>query len=99
MRFYGIEQKYDFSYCTRFWWIVAFSLSVWLCGASIHNIWLKWHNNPVSMSFTEKEVPISAIPFPTVTICPETKTNVTKLNVTATYHTLMDNSMNLTDIE
>lgn len=83
----------------RFWWIVAFSVSVWLCGVSIHNIWLKWHKNPVSMSFTENEMPISTIPFPTVTVCPETKTYASKLNLTLAYHELLQGSGNLSDIE
>lgn len=83
----------------RFWWKVAFSVSVWLCGASIHNIWLKWHKNLVSMSFTEKPMPTSTIPFPTVTICPETKTYASKLNVTLAYHELLQDSGNWSDIE
>lgn len=34
---------------------------------------MKWHDKPVTMSFTEKSVPITKIPFPAVTVCPEIK--------------------------
>lgn len=38
------------------------------------------------MCFTEKPAPISRIPFPTVTICPETKAHVNKFDVTNAYN-------------
>lgn len=38
------------------------------------------------MCFTEKPAPISKIPFPTVTICPETKAHVTKFDVTNAFN-------------
>lgn len=62
-------------------------------------IWMKWHDNPVTIKITEKEVPISAIPFPTVIICPVTKNYKQKLNITSVYYALKDNLRNLTDIE
>lgn len=50
----------------RIWWVFAFSLSLCLCGISIRSILNSWNETPVMMSLTEKNVPISAIPFPTV---------------------------------
>lgn len=79
--------------------MVAFGLSLCLCGLSIQDIWLKWHENPVTMSFTEKPLPISAIPFPTVTICPETKTYREKLDVTAFYDDLNEQKANFTKLQ
>lgn len=40
------------------------------------------------MCFTEKPSPISKIPFPTVTICPETKAHISKFNVTDAYNSV-----------
>lgn len=80
----------------RCWWIVAFALSLWFCGSSIQNIWLNWRDNPVTISLTEKDRPVSAIPFPTVTICPETKTYTRQLNVTAACQMLIADG-NLSD--
>lgn len=49
------------------------------------------------MCLTENEAPISAIPFPTVTICPETKTYAKKLNITETIYSLIESGGNLSD--
>lgn len=67
----------------RIWWLIAFAFSIWLCGSMIHNIWTHWRNNPVTMSFAEEDLPISTIPFPTVTICPEIKTNFLKSSLSS----------------
>lgn len=83
----------------RLWWMGAFGLSVLLCGLSIQNILINWNENPVSMSFTEKPVPISTIPFPTVILCSETKTNSSKLNVTSAYDLLRGSWAYLQEIE
>lgn len=62
--------------------MIAIALSVWFCGSLIENVWVKWCNDPVKMTMAEKPSPISLIPFPTVTICPETKTYKSKLDLT-----------------
>lgn len=83
----------------RFWWIVAFILSVCLCGTSINNIWMKWHDSPVAMTFSDHEIPISVIPFPTVTICPETKASKNQLDLIYAYYALKTSQPNLTATE
>lgn len=65
----------------RWFWIIAFGLSLWLCTIMVNNVWNQWLENPVDMSFTHKERPISDIPFPTVTICPEIRTMKHKLDL------------------
>lgn len=57
----------------RIWWIIAFALSVYLCMNSIYLMWQKWKENPVIISFDHRPLHISAIPFPSMTICPLTK--------------------------
>lgn len=44
------------------------------------DIWIHWRDNPVSTSFMQKDQPISTIPFPTVTICPNAKVSEGKLD-------------------
>lgn len=52
------------------------------------------------MSISDKDVQISAIPFPVVTICPQTKTTKEKLDLIGAYHLVEQNAhKNLTDIE
>lgn len=50
----------------------------------------QWNEAPVIVSFAEKATPIWAIPFPAVTICPETKFYSKKLNFTHAYRMMRD---------
>lgn len=61
--------------------MMAFTVSLSLCGASIQNIWSKWNEDPKIMNFVEKSMSISSIPFPTVTVCPQTKVLSYKLDL------------------
>lgn len=60
---------------------------------------MKWYEKPVIMILSEKEKPISMIPFPTVTICPQTKLYKNKLDLTNLYGVWMNAPENLSDIE
>ena len=75
----------------RVCWIIAFGLSAVACGSLIHNVWIKWDQSPVIVSFAEKSTPVWQIPFPAVTICPETKTYMEKLNFTEVFNLLKEN--------
>lgn len=59
----------------RCWWAIAIGLSVWFCGSSIQDIWIKRRDYPVTMTLSEDILPIPTIPFPTITVCPEIKTH------------------------
>ncbi|KAG4070571.1 hypothetical protein HA402_011958 [Bradysia odoriphaga] len=67
----------------RCWWIVAIIMAACFCGISIQNVWIKWRDSPVIMNMNEKMIPISTIPFPTITICPEVKTRKGKLDLSS----------------
>lgn len=69
-----------------------FLLSVYGCGRLIQNIYRKWDQTPVIVSFNEKSTPVWQIPFPAVTICPETKMKLQYLNFTASYHMLLNDT-------
>lgn len=60
---------------------------------------MKWNETPVTLSFTEKEATISMIPFPAITICPETKANKDKLDLMAAYEFVKSTGKNLSSIE
>ncbi|XP_018568328.1 pickpocket protein 28-like [Anoplophora glabripennis] len=66
----------------KLWWIVLFSISLWICISLIIDTWKKWDTSPVLVSFAEGQIPVWQIPFPAVTICPETKTKQTIYNFT-----------------
>ncbi|XP_073819618.1 pickpocket protein 28-like [Musca autumnalis] len=57
----------------KFFWISVFIVSIYCCTILIENIYEKWTETPVIVSFSEKSTPVWSIPFPAVTICSETK--------------------------
>ncbi|XP_055840673.1 pickpocket protein 28-like [Episyrphus balteatus] len=60
-----------------------------MCYHLINNIWYQRQNNPVIVTFNEKLTPVWDIPFPSVTICPETKSHMNIFNYTKVYHKVM----------
>lgn len=52
----------------------------------IVKIYEKWQFSPVIVSFAEKSTPVWQIPFPAVTICPETKALSKHINFTTAYN-------------
>lgn len=72
----------------RLWWVIAFCFSIYGCSRLIYNVWNKWDQSPVIVSFAEKSTPVWQIPFPAVTICPETKARSEDFNYTSMYHIL-----------
>lgn len=88
--------------CNRFWWIIAFGVLLTFCGAQIEKMWIKWHRNPISIELSNRIFPISSVSFPTVTICPKTKTSKAKLDIRSIYQDIelsQLNMDNLTDLE
>lgn len=48
----------------RLWWIISFLISIVLCTYLIRNLWIKWDETPVFVSFSEQTTPVWEIPFP-----------------------------------
>ncbi|XP_065361239.1 pickpocket protein 28 [Calliphora vicina] len=80
----------------RLFWIMVFVCSIYLCASLTMNIWWKWNNNPVIVSFAEKSTPVWQIPFPAVTVCTETKSRQTFFNFTDMYWRSDDLKNNIT---
>lgn len=57
----------------KLFWLCVFLVSIYCCTKLIENIYAKWNETPVIVSFSEKSTPVWSIPFPAVTICSETK--------------------------
>ncbi|CAG9863466.1 unnamed protein product [Phyllotreta striolata] len=62
------------SYFERIWWFVVFVITLCIALYSIMQVYQKWIKSPVIVTFSTMETPIYTIPFPSVTICPESKT-------------------------
>jgi Amiloride-sensitive sodium channel len=99
IRYLGDKQR---SWVERVWWIVVLCISMALCGVFIFKIYDKWDTSPMIVSFDERSTPNWQIPFPAVTICPETKVNSSMLNITEIYNMIVagnDSLYNLTEPE
>ncbi|XP_045478144.1 pickpocket protein 28-like [Harmonia axyridis] len=66
----------------RFWWIIIFILGIAGSCWMVYKITDKWITTPVLVSLATREDIIDGIPFPAVTICPETKISRKYLNYT-----------------
>ncbi|KAF9799071.1 hypothetical protein SFRURICE_008581 [Spodoptera frugiperda] len=64
-------------------WLIMFLTSVCLCLFLISKVWYKWQTSPVIVTVSEQLVPVSMVPFPSVTICPQSKCKVSVYNFTA----------------
>jgi hypothetical protein len=54
---------------SRVFWLVAFLIGVGAAAILIYDVWEKYRDNPVIVSFSPRELDIEFIPFPAVTIC------------------------------
>lgn len=66
----------------RLWWLVIFILCVSGSVFMIYQICDKWTTTPVLVSLATNEKSISEIPFPAVTICPESRISTKCVNYT-----------------
>lgn len=93
----------------RFYWIVLMLISFYFAVSLMWDTYLKWLDSPVILGFDETLVPVSKIPFPTITICPEIKMNrdeefdftkvAEKIEAEIEEYESFKNSANLTDEE
>lgn len=71
VRYLGEKNRH---WTEKTFWIIAFFASTFGCSVMIWKIYDKWQSSPVMVSMAESPTPYWQIPFPAVTICPETKT-------------------------
>ncbi|XP_055628965.1 pickpocket protein 28-like [Toxorhynchites rutilus septentrionalis] len=63
----------DSSYVEKLIWTVIFITTLYFAGTNILEAWVKWEKNPVKIVTSDKVTYSWEIPFPAVTICPQTK--------------------------
>uniref|UniRef100_A0A336M656 CSON011555 protein n=1 Tax=Culicoides sonorensis TaxID=179676 RepID=A0A336M656_CULSO len=54
-------------------WIAIYAFALYSCGELVYDRYRRWVVNPVILSFDKRFESISEVPFPAITICPETK--------------------------
>lgn len=66
----------------RVWWILAQLLAIYYCSRMIRDEYDQWQDTPGIVTFAQRATPVFDIPFPAVTICPQTKSHPLLLNYT-----------------
>ncbi|RZC40060.1 ASC domain containing protein [Asbolus verrucosus] len=66
----------------RIWWFIVFLICLIACITSIYGVYKKWEGSPVIVNFANQGTPIHKIPFPAITICPESKASQHSFNYT-----------------
>ena len=56
--------------------------SIVVCTYQIHLLYIKWQSNPVIVTLDTESTAIFKIPFPAVTICPQSKSDRSKFKLT-----------------
>ncbi|KAK9883363.1 hypothetical protein WA026_001536 [Henosepilachna vigintioctopunctata] len=72
----------NISLLERLWWILVFTAGVSGSCFMVSRLLDKWITTPILVSLATQESKISDIPFPAVTICPESKISLECLNYT-----------------
>lgn len=78
---------------------MIFGISLYLCIVLIVATYQKWVTSPVIVSFAKSPTPVWKIPFPAITVCPETKSRQRIYNFTDYYHKLRESPENMTEKE
>ncbi|XP_045477003.1 pickpocket protein 28-like isoform X1 [Harmonia axyridis] len=68
----------------RLWWILVLASCIGGCIYMISEIYNKWAESPVLVSLATRDTPITEIPFPAITVCPEAKLKGSCFNYTRT---------------
>lgn len=87
----GYIGKMDIHWSERFFWIVAFFISLIACIYLMSSTYAKWQSAPILVSFNERATPAWQVPFPAITICPESKTSADVLDIDSLIKSTMNN--------
>lgn len=55
----------------KLFWSIVFIFSSTSCSLMIFKTYNKWSSSPIIISFDDRMTPVSQIPFPAITVCPE----------------------------
>ncbi|KFB46467.1 AGAP011103-PA-like protein [Anopheles sinensis] len=83
----------------RVCWSVMVVMSLCVCIAAIVIGHQKWNEKPILVSFSPTQIPIWQIPFPAITVCPQTRVDVESFNVTDVYRRARQANHTLTEDE
>ncbi|XP_055600000.1 pickpocket protein 28-like [Uranotaenia lowii] len=81
-------------YIEKIWWLTVFLTSTYLCTSYIVEVIGKWKLNPIIVTFDQQPASIYTIPFPAVTVCPETKVKSSQFKFTEAFELVRSGQLN-----
>ncbi|XP_048000716.1 pickpocket protein 28-like [Leguminivora glycinivorella] len=66
----------------KIFWAILTLTSIFLCLWACSRAWYKWQHNSMIITVNEELMSATEVPFPAVTVCPQTKLNQDKYNYT-----------------
>ncbi|XP_063370282.1 pickpocket protein 28-like [Cydia amplana] len=66
----------------KIFWAILTVTSVFLCLWACSRAWYKWQHNSMIITVNEQLMSATEVPFPAVTVCPQTKVNQDRYNYT-----------------
>lgn len=79
--------------------MVMFVIATYLNCFMIYDSYVKWNQTLVIVSISEKATPTFKVSFPAVTICPEVKISTSMINLTQTFHYIVNNGGSMANSE
>ncbi|XP_001851494.2 pickpocket protein 28 [Culex quinquefasciatus] len=73
------------SYIEKLVWTIIFATTLYFAGTNIVEAWIKWEKNPVKIVSAEHVTYSWEVPFPAVTICPQTKSKKSLFDIGKSY--------------
>lgn len=95
--FHHFGEEKNFKKLEIFLWIMIFAISFGLCSFMIFNLWDKWDNNPLVVTFDNTFKHVREIPVPAVTICSGTKAKIETVNILKNLKIMKNNESLATD--
>lgn len=81
---YFAQQKRSF--VERVFWLIFFLVSIVSCSYSVVSVFNRWMNFPIIISFDTTAMPVYEIPFPSIVVCPQFKSDTDIFNFTDVYN-------------
>lgn len=83
----------------RIFWVLFFVTAIATCFISIKSVYIRWKNFPLIISFDTEAMPVYEIPFPSIIICPQFKTNQRLFNFTDVYNRAKHENASFEDLD
>uniref|UniRef100_A0A336KIF1 CSON011900 protein n=1 Tax=Culicoides sonorensis TaxID=179676 RepID=A0A336KIF1_CULSO len=77
---HGIRHFYHSVWYQKLFFAISFCISIAACALIVRLIRFEWLDKPVILSYAVQPIPVSEIPFPAITVCPQVRASHRRFN-------------------